>query len=301
MKNRAENNLKIEQSDIRKLKYEKQEFLETLLLFRGWFSRQDLKSVFDTAPAVATREIKKYRELLVDPDGVYLDNSSKLYRLNEEKYQPVFARTSNIALSFLRRMASSDVLGGYENISVETFNRPVRNNVDIIARMTRAIFAKETVNIEYVSSREGIQERTITPHALFDGGFQWYARCFQQDNSSGAFSDIALSRIKKISHSRDKIDSDLNKFDEQWNNLITLDLVAHPDLKHPESIQFQYDMNNGIKSVNIRSAIAGYLLSHWNVDCSKKHTLDPKRFQLYLDNRDVLLGVKSAEIAPGYL
>ena len=88
--------------------------------------------------------------------------------------------------------------------------------------------------------------------------------------------------------------------DEQWNRLLPLRLLPHPDLAHPEAITLDYAMHQGELNLMVRAAMAGYTLSRWRVDCSADHRLDATMHHLWLANRDALAGVESALLAPGY-
>jgi len=50
----------------------------------------------------------------------------------------------------------------------------------------------------------------------------------------------------------------------------------------------------------VRAAVAGYLLHHFDVDCSPDHSLSPARHHLWLANAAELVGVANLAIAPGY-
>ena len=53
-------------------------------------------------------------------------------------------------------------------------------------------------------------------------------------------------------------------------------------------------------TLNVRAAIAGYVLQQWSVDCSPDRSLDPARYRLWLRDPLVLYGVENAVLAPGY-
>jgi hypothetical protein len=59
-------------------------------------------------------------------------------------------------------------------------------------------------------------------------------------------------------------------------------------------------MKNGVRKLQVRAAIAGYVLQQWKVDCSPDHNLDPKEYRLWLKDPLVLYGVQNAMLAPGY-
>jgi len=53
-------------------------------------------------------------------------------------------------------------------------------------------------------------------------------------------------------------------------------------------------------TLEVRSAIAGYLLRQWNVDCSTNVELNGAEYQLRLENTNILQGCSSASVAPGF-
>jgi len=79
-----------------------------------------------------------------------------------------------------------------------------------------------------------------------------------------------------------------------------MNLVAHPNLPHPETIEMDYAMKDGVLKVNVRAATAGYVLRRWNVDCTENHSLEGAEYHLWLKNWQALYGVENLVIAPGY-
>jgi hypothetical protein len=64
-------------------------------------------------------------------------------------------------------------------------------------------------------------------------------------------------------------------------------------------------MDNGVLKLDVRAAMAGYLLRRWNVDCSESGSLSGPEYQLYLQNNQTLhskesSGAENLAIAPGY-
>jgi len=80
-----------------------------------------------------------------------------------------------------------------------------------------------------------------------------------------------------------------------------MELVAHPKLPHPETIEMDYVMQDGVLKINVRAAVAGYVLRRWNVDCTEDNSLKGAEYHLWLRNRQALYGVQNLVLAPGYL
>jgi hypothetical protein len=83
--------------------------------------------------------------------------------------------------------------------------------------------------------------------------------------------------------------------------MMPLQLVAHPkNVKYPTAIELDYGMENKVLELNVRAALAGYLLRRWNVDCTEEASLEGGEYQLWLRNRQTLYGAENLAIAPGY-
>ncbi len=88
--------------------------------------------------------------------------------------------------------------------------------------------------------------------------------------------------------------------DAQWLQMVELNLVPHPAHKHPASVERDFGMTKGALKVSARAVMAGHVLRQWQVDCSPKASLQGAEFRLRLANLQVLDGVSSAGLAPGY-
>lgn len=131
---------------------------------------------------------------------------------------------------------------------------------------------------------------------------------FQHEFCHDQFRDFVLTRIKDAnlsdpSRPDGKVDEERERVqqDKQWNRIVDLELIPHPKIKHPEAVMLDYGMFDGCLKVEVRSAVAGYLLRLWNVDCSKEHILSSPEMQLALRNSEALYGVENAMLAPGVI
>ena len=180
---------------------------------------------------------------------------------------------------------------------------PLRLNqprLPVLAVITRAIHQQKAVRLTYHSLNHGQSEREIVPFALIDSGLRWHARVY--DRLSHEFRDLVITRIDApvllpassvAAHERG--DKDI-----QWSRIVELELVAHPNQKRPEIVARDFDMKDGVRKLQVRAAIAGYVLQQWKVDCSPDHSLNPKEYRLWLKDPLALYGVRNAVLAPGY-
>ena len=74
----------------------------------------------------------------------------------------------------------------------------------------------------------------------------------------------------------------------------------HPGVEHPEAIEADYQMKDGMLVLDMRAPLVGYALRRWRVNCTPKQVLDPRSHHLYLSNQQTLYGVESAALAPGF-
>jgi hypothetical protein len=76
---------------------------------------------------------------------------------------------------------------------------------------------------------------------------------------------------------------------------------VHPiNVQYPTAIELDYGMQNSQLLIEVRAAMAGYLLRRCNVDCTERGTLQGAKYQLWLQNRFTLRDVDNLAIAPGY-
>ena len=274
-------------------------YIDFRLYFLGEVSRADIASRFGVALAGATRDLAVYREAA--PDNIVFDGSSKTYRIGPS-FRPLFDHPLDRTLSALSQ-GFGDGLGGSKGGMVacefpEPLNRPATG---MLATVTRAIRAEAVLSVSYVSMGGGESKREIVPFALADNGLRWHARAF--DRKSGLYRDFVLTRIRSAApvpgEAPGPAEGPAN--DIQWNRIVELDLVPHPDGPRPDVSALDYPMEDGVLRLKARAALAGYVLRRWSVDCSPDHGLRGPEYRLWLRDPLALYGVESAALAPGYI
>jgi predicted DNA-binding transcriptional regulator YafY len=135
--------------------------------------------------------------------------------------------------------------------------------------------------VNYLSLTSGSSSKTLCPLALADTGLRWHLRAY--DRERARFADFALTRIvkaKSIDHPipvEEQIESDV-----QWARLVHIELVPHPNITHPKAIEADFQMRNGVITLDLRAPLVGYVLRRWSVDCTTNHLMDPKTHHLWL-------------------
>jgi hypothetical protein len=268
------------------------------LFFLGTINRNDLESRFGIKQAAATRDITLYKELA--PKNLEYDTKAKSY-IQRGGFKPLFNFDSNQALSALLHGYGDDfVMTNPAFVATEAPSQLNLPSSEILACITRAIYNKQAIKIKYLSLSSGLSQREIVPHTLVDNGLRWHVRGF--DRQRQKFSDFVINRIDKPSLLVGNIiaDTETKAADLQWHCIVELKLVPHPSLQHPETIEFEYGMLNGSLSIEVRAAVAGYVLRRWNVDCTENHSLTGGEYHLWLKDAKALNGIENVILTPGY-
>lgn len=272
-------------------------YLELRTFFIGELRRADLESRFGIRPAAATRDLNAYRALA--PENLVYDASAKTY-VPSERFRPVFPFSSDRILSWLLNGFGDGVdTKVRRSIPCEGPASLISPDFKVLAGLTRSIHCVRPVQVDYLSLSSGATRRVIVPVALADNGSRWHVRGY--DRQRQRFGDFVLTRISRLKSLSEKVeDHERITADVQWNRFVNLELVPHPGLTHPEAIAADYGMGTGALRLKVRAALAGYALNRWAVDSSPDHVGAPSRYHLWLRNSNVLDGVESAVMAPGY-
>lgn len=287
----------MELADISQAQRERLSHIDFKAFFLGEVGRNDLVGRFGIKEAAATRDISLYRELA--PKNLEYDTKGKAYVI-KPSFRPMFEYSPSQVLAALLHGFGEDFVGTHKAIipceMPANLNQPV---LSVLAVLTRAIHQGKAVRINYRSIESGQSQREIVPFVLVDNGLRWHVRAYCRKRQ--AFIDFVITRITEPKllegelHERETRGADI-----QWNRIVEMEIVPHPQLPHPETIEVDYGMRGGVLKVNVRAAVAGYVLRRWNVDCTEDHSLQGAEYQLWLRNRAALYGVENLVLAPGY-
>ena len=272
-------------------------YIDFRLYFLGAVNRNDLVGRFGIKEAAATRDITLYKELA--PKNLEYDTKAKTY-IQRLGFSPLFNFSSHQVLAALLHGYGDDYVSlNPTSIAAEAPTQLNLPSCEILAFVTRAIYNQQAIKVCYRSLSSGFTQREIVPHSLIENGLRWHVRCF--DRLKKQFTDFVINRIEQPTLVEHQI-SELEKkeADLQWHKLIELQLVPHPSLRHPETIAHEYGITNGLLTLKLRAAIAGYVLRRWNVDCSEQHQLSGPEYHLWLKNRQALSEIDNLVLAPGY-
>lgn len=285
--------------DIPATQQERLAYLELMVRFMGECGRRELLDRFSIQEAAATRDFAAYRALA--PNNLDFEPSLKRY-LPSASFKPIFDISPERALSWLSQ-------GFGDGVSVRhkghVLSEPVpfisKPDLDVVAILSRAIHQHKAVKIRYCSLSSGYSNREIVPFALANSGWRWHIRAF--DRKSRQFRDFVLPRITSATPlDGAPAEDELPDRDNQWNRIVELELIPHPDnITFTDAIKLDLAMDNDSAQVQIRAALAGYLLRLWNVDVSPDHRMRGHEYQLWLRNTPALYGIQNLTLAPGYV
>jgi len=285
-------------SDIKQAQRERLLHIDFRAYFLGDVGRSDLIKRFGIKSAAATRDIIIYNECA--PDNLSYDTKTKSY-LRTDGFKPLFEyKSSQVLASLSQGIGEGFVEPQHSILACETPSKLNKPKLDVLSVITRAIHQRKAVKIEYCSTSSGSSSREVVPHVLVDNGLRWHARTYDRKNDR--FGDFVITRITKVKLLDEPIQEyeDL-RHDIQWNRIVEMELVPHPNIKHTQAIELDYDMTDGVLKQNVRAAVAGYVLRRWNVDCTEDHSLKGGEYQLWLRNSAALYGVDNLVLAPGYI
>lgn len=242
-------------------------YIDFCLLFKGAIYRQDLINRFEVGLSAGSRDFSIYKELA--PSNLNYDSREKRY-FQTERFHPLFEHDAKRTLVKL----ANDISDGFDGIgdihfpveSPSSLNVP---DIFIVARLVQAILNNKAVSVIYTSLSSGSGAREVVPHSIVDNGLRWHLRAF--DRKSQSFRDFVLTRISKVSIKNNSETHEQVELDQEWQRLISLQLVPHPkNVQHPTAIEMDYGMENNQLLIEVRAAMAGYLLRRWNVDCTEQ-------------------------------
>lgn len=270
-------------------------FIDFCLEYYGVVARADLVQQFQTGLASCSRDLTLYRELA--PDNAELVHQTKQY-VRTDSFTPLFSHDAEQALIQLMQGHGAYFQGDKSQVCFDTV-RLTQPKQSIVAALMRAIHNNQPIQCRYHSLSSGSANRTIVPHAIINNGHRWHVRAF--DRKTNSFRDFVCSRFTKVEYSvTSPKTGESASYDNAWNAVIHLEVGVHPQIKHPKAIELDYEMTQGKLNIEVRSALVGYLLTQWNVDCSKEGSLNASQYQLHLKNTDVLSGLESTELLPGF-
>jgi hypothetical protein len=272
-------------------------FIDFSLQYFSHVARTDLIQRFKTGLAASTRDFGTYKELA--PQNLLLVHQTKSYHRTAE-FKALFSHDPEVILTSLSRGFGNGISSGVQP-SEQCFDavRLIHPDAEIIAALMRAVHNKQALRCAYVSLSSGESQRVLVPHSIVNNGHRWHVRAYDRKNNS--FRDFVCTRFTSIELMHGPVHvHEASPYDEQWQKEVELVLVPHPSITQSIAIEMDYAMKDGQLILNVRAALAAYLLRQWQVDCSIDQILSGQGCQLALANLKVLDEIDSPNLVLGY-
>lgn len=272
-------------------------FIDFSLQYFGHISRAELTERFKTGLAASTRDFGIYKDLATG--NMTLSHQDKRYYRTAD-FVPLFNHDPEVILHQLCQ--------GFGN-GISTLVHPGHACLDavrlihpdpvIIASLMRAITNQMAIKCGYVSVSTGETARELVPHTIVNNGHRWHVRAF--DRRHQQFRDFVCTRFTDIDELPEvSAPYEQMEQDEQWNSMVQLNLIPHPELSNTQAVEMDYGMTNGQLDLTVRAALASYVLRQWQVDCSEGFRVRGQGCQLALANIEALQNIDNRQLAPGY-
>lgn len=266
------------------------QYIEILAFYTGIVSRSEVARAFGISDAAATKDLKLYNDIA--PENLNYQHSVFGFVPTNE-FQEVFADLSPAKVLPIIEANLTGIDGPYGsesvfNIPVEDLNLPRRlPDKTVLAHITRAIVQHKKLEVSYrsLSGKDINKKRNIEPHALVNTGYRWHVRAYNEESFD--FRDFVLSRFVNARCLAAEAESNA-QYDDDWVELINVQLAPHPGLSETnrQSLLIDYGSESELIELTIRRALLGYLLQQLSVDTTEDHSMNPRRYQLIVMNRD---------------
>lgn len=281
-------------SDIKWGTRQRLQHIEIMAYYTGVITRSDLARAFGISDAAATKDLKLYNELV--PDNLSYRHSVFGF-VPAEGFQPHFSELApdTILSMIAANLATTDGPYGDQplyGIPTESLPLPTRlPGREILAQILRAIKQGRKLQVSYhsLSGREvdpeSSQERLLEPHALVNTGLRWHLRAYNEETYD--FRDFVLSRFTAAHMLSEPAESSA-QYDDDWSELVTLQLSPHPllDPQKRARLLMDYHHTEGRIELQVRRALIAYVLQRLAVDTTVDHSMNPNAHPLVVLNRD---------------
>lgn len=283
-------------------------YIDFLLMFKGSLNRSDLTDFFgikEASASAAIADYKKYRK----------DNVSYAHRegknvINTSTFKPLIKFSAESALSML---ANGFNKGKVDNKTFIPYERvallPKKLNVDMVAKVTRAISNRTAIECEYFSRSKGTQiKRYLFPTAIFYDGISWMFRAYSTDSNSSddGFKSFNFSRLKTANENTSKLASPIQRIesDKEWHMSIPVVLKVHPSIEQSqkETLLYEFDMDKDTEqlTISVKAVLFYYLVEQWKIDTRRVKDINNDQncndnYNFLLINRNTMESYKCME------
>jgi hypothetical protein len=274
-------------------------YIDFFLQFRGGLSRNDLTSFFGLKEAASSQIIAEYRDLR--PQNVQYDRGVGKNVIVRDSFEPLIDFDAEIALSMLATGFNKNRLLEESMIPyVRIGNSPKKLNVELVAKVTRAISERSAIECKYFSATSNNHgTRTLFPTAIFCDGVSWMFRAYHKDpitDSSFKCFDfsrlIAVTELSNIYAGKNEV----LESDSDWHMVTPIHLTVHPNLSSKQQAVLKCDFDIEPEAnemvVNTRAVLFYYLVKQWKIDVRNivplQSITNSENYYFHLQNRSSL-------------
>lgn len=228
------------------------EFVERVLVWRGWINRRDLVEFFGISLPQATNDLVNYSTL--SQGGCHYNVRARRYEAEED-----FAPLLTVPDLWRDLAGLAPHLWDREGVPLLAEPEvPWRAATGPVCRaVVRAVFAGQALRVLYWSAHSGKGEaRVISPRAFANDGLRVHVRAFCHRDE--AFKDFNLSRIERV---REAVECPFaDRVDGDWVSFATLRIVPNPALGDGarQALARDYGMKRGRLELQVRRALLLY-------------------------------------------
>ncbi|MDP4527427.1 WYL domain-containing protein [Alkalimonas delamerensis] len=246
--------------------------IEIVALWEGRLTTTHLINSFGIARQQASKDINSYlREIA--PGNLVYDAKLRGYKPSTTFTPKV---TTGLADEYLHALAScKDFAHTFHQLDLgfahtELLQPPIRQ-VDPAVLRTLVQAAREGLKIDmgYVSLTSPDEEsRIIAPHSLVCTPLRWHVRAYCEKNRD--FRDFVLSRFRGFHGVEGKAEQ-RQQDDNRWNTPVPIELIPDTRLTEYQKaiIETDYNMHQGKRIIEVRSALVPYAVQALNLDLTK--------------------------------
>ena len=250
------------------------QFIESRLIWEGYFRRVDICDAFELTLNHVTREITTYRKEF--KNNLVYDPETRAWRAGLG-FAPAYASDApEDYLTFLHAFALSgdQAVMATAGPPVPTESLPVvASKIEraVLKEVIGAIRRKSGLAVRYQSfSDPEPVERTLWPHAMAFAHDRWHLRAY--DSRRKQFGDFVLARIVKARPAEAEASSFPGSADDDWHTQVKLEIVptATLSVSQTAAVVRQFGMRrNGddwVWSVSLRRCLVPYFLQQHRLD-----------------------------------
>lgn len=249
-------------------------FIDFIFQFKGSLSRNDLTAFFGLKEAAASQALTEYRVLR--PFNIEYERSLGKNVIVRTTFEPLIEIDAEMALGMLANgFNKNKLMDGPLIPYVRIGSVPKKLNVELVAKVTRAISEQYAISCKYFSATSSNHgDRTLFPTAIFYDGVSWMFRAYHKnmETNQGNFKCFDFSRLisaTEIPKMTSAKGEDLNS-DSDWHLVTPIVLGIHPSLKSDQQdlLRYEYGINSVSDEfiINTKAVLFYYLVRQWKID-----------------------------------